>query len=262
MSDYSKVIMVNGPVVKADNMLEASMREMVMVGNNKLIGEIISIDNGIGTIQVYEETEGLKVGEKVVRTYKPLSLKLGPGLLGNMFDGIERPLKTINEISKGFIKEGIGLLSIDETKKWNAKIIVKPGDKLSEGEFYALVDETSLIEHRLMVPPKVSGEVVEVKSDGSYSIEEVIVKIKLKDDSIYDLKMYQEWPVRNPRPILNRMKLFKPLITGQRVLDVFFPLAKGGTAAIPGGFGTGKTMTIRQICLLLLERHLFILVLL
>jgi len=247
MSDFSKVIMVNGPVVKADNMLKTNMREMVMVGNNKLIGEIISIDDGVGTIQVYEETEGLKIGEKVVRTYKPLSLKLGPGLLENIFDGIERPLRKINEISNGFIKEGIGLLSIDETKKWDVKIIVKPGDILNEGEFYALIDETSLIEHRLMVPPKISGEVIEVKPDGSYSIEEIIVKIKLKDGRIYDLKMFQEWPVREPRPILNRMKLFKPLITGQRVLDVFFPLAKGGTAAIPGGFGTGKTMTQHQL---------------
>ncbi|MEA1974459.1 MAG: V-type ATP synthase subunit A [Bacillota bacterium] len=247
MSNYSKVIMVNGPVVKADNMLEAKMREMVMVGNNKLIGEIISIDNGIGTIQVYEETEGLRIGEDVIRTYKPLSLKLGPGLLGNIFDGIERPLKKINEISKGFIKEGIGLLSIDEEEKWEVKINVKVGDYLKQGEFYAFIDETSLIEHRLMVPANINGEVIEVKDSGVYNIEEVIVKLKLKDDSIYNLKMYQEWPVRVPRPIANKMKLSKPLITGQRVLDVFFPLAKGGTAAIPGGFGTGKTMTQHQL---------------
>lgn len=247
MNNDSAVVMVNGPVVKADNMFKCKMREMVMVGKSKLIGEIISIEEGIGTIQVYEETGGLSVGEEVVRTYKPLSLKLGPGLLGNMFDGIERPLKKINDISKDFIKEGIGLLSIDEEKKWEVSIEANMGEFLNNGDFYAKINETSLIEHRLMVPPKINGEVIYVKEDGKYPIDEVIVKIKSKDDKIHELKLYQEWPVREPRPIYKRMKLFKPLITGQRVLDVFFPLAKGGTAAIPGGFGTGKTMTQHQL---------------
>lgn len=247
MSNTSKVILINGPVVKADQMERCQMREMVTVGEKKLIGEIISINEGIGTIQVYEETEGLRIGETVERTYKPLSLTLGPGLMGNIFDGIQRPLNKINEISKDFIKEGIGLLSIDKEKEWEVKLTVTVGDYLSQGEVYALIKETNLIMHKLMVPPNISGEVVEMKTDGLYTVEENVVKLKMDNGEIYELKLYQEWPVRKNRPIRNRMKLFKPLITGQRVLDVFFPIAKGGTAAIPGGFGTGKTMTQHQL---------------
>jgi len=247
MNNSSKVIMINGPVVKADQMEHCQMREMVTVGEKKLIGEIIAIEDGIGIIQVYEETEGLRIGETVERTHKPLSLKLGPGLLGNIFDGIQRPLNKIDEINKNFIKEGIGLLSIDKEKKWEVKITVKVGDQLSQGQFYGLIEETSLITHKLMVPPSISGEVVEVIADGSYTIEKTIVKLKNDSGNSIELKMYQEWPVRKNRPIESRMKLSKPLITGQRVLDVFFPLAKGGTAAIPGGFGTGKTMMQHQL---------------
>ncbi len=246
MSKNPSVIMINGPVVKANNMEKCEMREMVTVGKDHLIGEVISIDNGIATIQVYEETEGLRIGEDVTRTKKPLSLKLGPGLMGNIFDGIQRPLKTINQMSKNFIGQGIGLLSIDEEKKWAVDITVQVGDLLNQGEIYGLIQETNLIEHKLMVPPKISGEVIEVKENGKYTINDSIVKIK-KDNEIIELKMYQEWPVRKNRPVDERMALFKPLITGQRILDVFFPLAKGGTAAIPGGFGTGKTMTQHQL---------------
>ncbi|MGM0379009.1 MAG: V-type ATP synthase subunit A [Bacillota bacterium] len=247
MSNKSKVIMINGPVVKANNMSKCKMREMVTVGKNELIGEIISINEGIGTIQVYEKTEGLSVGQIVKRTYEPLSLKLGPGLIGNMFDGIQRPLKKINEISKNFIKEGIGLLSIDKEKKWDVNLKVKVGDILTEGDIYATVKETSLVDHKLMVPPKISGEVVNVIEDGKYNIEKTLVEIKDKKGNIEKLKMYQKWPVRKMRPVKKRLALKEPLITGQRVLDVFFPLAKGGTAAIPGGFGTGKTSMQHQL---------------
>ena len=239
--------MINGPVVKADQMENGQMREMVTVGENKLIGEIISIQDGIGIIQVYEETEGLRIGEIVERTHKPLSLKLGPGLIGNIFDGIQRPLKKIDKIYENFIKEGIGLLSIDKEKEWEVKITVNVGDQLSQGEFYGIIEETPLVVHKLMVPPYISGEVIETIDDGAYTIDQTIVKIKNDKGNIIELKMYQEWPVRKSRPIDSRMKLSKPLITGQRILDVFFPLAKGGTAAIPGGFGTGKTMTQHQL---------------
>src|SRR6056297_3221097 len=247
MNNISKVVMINGPVVKADGMEHCQMREMVTVGKKKLIGEIISINEGIGTIQVYEETEGLRVGEAVERTYKPLSLKLGPGIMGSIFDGIQRPLNKINEISNNVIKEGIGLLSIDQQKEWNVEITVSVGDYLSQGKIYALIEETNLITHKLMVPPNISGEVIEVKQNGLYTVEETIVIIEMENKKVYDLKLYQEWPVRKNRPIKSRRRLFKPLVTGQRVLDIFFPLAKGGTAAIPGGFGTGKTMLQHQL---------------
>ncbi|MFZ5968600.1 MAG: V-type ATP synthase subunit A [Bacillota bacterium] len=248
MNDREGIItLINGPVVKGRNMAGFKMREMVMVGNKKLIGEVIALDGDLGTIQVYEETEGLKSGEKVIPTGKPLSLKLGPGLIGNIFDGIERPLVQINEMSQGFIPEGIGLISIDTQKRWDIRIQVKVGDFLEAGHVYGVVQETSLVEHKLLVPPEIAGEVTWVKEDGSYTIEEQLVVVKDRKGHEYCLTMYQEWPVRDPRPVYERLAIEKPLVTGQRVLDIFFPVAKGGTAAIPGGFGTGKTMTQHQL---------------
>lgn len=241
------IIYINGPVIKAKNMSAFMMREMVMVGQKKLIGEIISLEEDYATIQVYEETSGLKIGEPVISTGKPLSLKLGPGIIGNIFDGIERPLLRINDMSEGFISEGIGLISIDTEKLWNVSISVKPGDTLCQGEIFGVVEETSLITHKLIVPPEIGGKVVYAASEGSYNIETVLVRIDTGSGEIAELKMYQEWPVRIPRPIMERRPIEKPLVTGQRVLDTFFPLAKGGTAAIPGGFGTGKTMTQHQL---------------
>lgn len=239
--------MINGPVVKASGMASFKMREMVMVGHKKLIGEVIALVGEIGTIQVYEETEGLKINEPVLSTGKPLSLKLGPGLMGNMFDGIERPLHKIEEISKGFIGEGIGLISLDEEKEWAITLMVKTGDELKSGSIFAVVQETEVIEHRLMVPPGIDGVVTSVVPSGTYTIEKELVHLKGNHGKHYTLKMYQEWPVRKPRPVKERKMLSMPLVTGQRVLDIFFPLAKGGTAAIPGGFGTGKTMTQHQL---------------
>jgi len=248
MSDYrvGSIVYINGPVVRANNMSGFTMREMVMVGNKKLIGEIISLEKDLATIQVYEETSGLKAGEPVMGTGKPLSVKLGPGILGNIFDGIERPLSKIYEKGESFIPEGIGLISIDEEKLWEVRILTKVGDYLKGGDVFAEVQETSMILHKIMVPPTVKGRVVEVKKDGSYNINETLVVLE-NEGKIYELKMYQEWPVRLPRPIKKRMPIQKLLITGQRVIDTFFPLAKGGTAAIPGGFGTGKTITQHQL---------------
>lgn len=238
---------INGPVIKAKNMSAFKMREMVMVGKSMLIGEIISLEGDNATIQVYEETSGLKVREKVTSTGKPLSLKLGPGIIGNIFDGIERPLEKINSMSEGFISEGIGLISIDTKKLWEVKLLVRPGDMLCEGEVFGEVSETSLITHRLLVPPGMGGRVVDVVPDGSYDIETPLVSVDTGTGEIFKLNMYQEWPVRIPRPVMERRPIEKPLVTGQRILDTFFPLAKGGTAAIPGGFGTGKTMTQHQL---------------
>ncbi len=241
-----RVIMVNGPVVKARPMHAFSMREMVTVGPKELIGEVVKLNGDEGTIQVYEETEGLRVGDKVAATGKPLSVKLGPGIMGEMFDGIERPLSAMLS-DDGFINEGIGLISIDLDKKWQFNFLVKPGDRVSAGQIFATVQETALIEHRLMIPVDVSGVVKSVCQGGEYALKDTALVIE--DDYQREVKLpfYQEWSVREPRHVAKRLTLAKPLVTGQRVLDMFFPLAKGGTAAIPGGFGTGKTMTQHQL---------------
>ena len=242
-----KIVYINGPVVKGTQMEKFKMREMVLVGENKLIAEIIALNDTVGTVQVYEETEGIELNEKIYGLGTPLSLKLGPGLIGNIFDGIGRPLIKINEMSENFMPLGIGLLSIDFEKKWPVALTVKVGDKVQKGSIVATVNESGLILHKIMVPPHISGSVIEVLPDGQYSIDTDIVKLETDKGEIFTIKMYQEWPVRKPRPIQSRMKISKPLITGQRVFDMIFPIAKGGTAAIPGGFGTGKTMTQHQL---------------
>jgi V/A-type H+-transporting ATPase subunit A len=246
MTRQANVIYVNGPVVKANHMEDFMVREMVMVGEKKLIGEIISLEKGLGTIQVYEETSGLRIGEKVEGTERPLSLKLGPGIIGNIFDGIERPLSKIYEKGFKFIPEGMGLISIDERKSWDVEIMVKPGDILKPGKIFANVQETSMVLHKVMVPPGIKGKVVSAVKSGSYAISDTLVVLN-EDGKKYELKMYQEWPIRQPRPVAQRMPIEKLLLTGQRVIDTFFPLAKGGTAGIPGGFGTGKTITQHQL---------------
>lgn len=241
------VFAINGPVIRGKGMASFSMREMVTVGEKQLIGEVIVLEGDVGTIQVYEETEGLKAGEVIMPTGHPLSLKLGPGLLSNMFDGIQRPLNKIQEISPIFIPEGIGLLSIDEEKQWVTQLTVKTGDILGEGHVFGLVQETEVIINRLLVPPGIAGTVVAVAENGAYTIDAVLVRIRDARNTLHELKMAQEWPVRTPRPSAYRGEILVPLVTGQRVIDIFFPIAKGGTAAIPGGFGTGKTMTQHQL---------------
>ncbi len=238
---------INGPVVKGTNMGEFKLNEMVTVGNNRLIGEVVSIDGDVATVQVYEETEGLRAGEKIISTGSPLSVTLGPGMLGNIFDGIQRPLEKINSISSDFIPEGIGLLSLDEQKKWPARIKVKPGDELKPGMVYAEVLETLSIVHRLMVPANIGGKVTEVMPDGEYTILDTVVVLEKTDRSKVELKLSSKWPVRQPRPIAKRLPIYKPLVTGQRVIDSFYPVAKGGTVGVPGGFGTGKTVTQHQL---------------
>ena len=247
MCNTPRIIDINGPVVKACGMGIYKVRDMVLVGSKKLIGEIISIDEDIATIQVYEETQGLKVGEIIESTNVPLSVTLGPGIIGNIFDGIQRPLEKIYSMTGEFIAEGIGLVSIDEEKLWEVEMLVKVGDKISSGQVFATTQETSFIKHKILVPPTVSGEVIEVLESGKYNLNTDLVTIKDEDGEIHKLKMYHKWPVRIPRPVNVRMPISKPLITGQRVLDIFFPIAKGGTVAIPGGFGTGKTMLQHQL---------------
>lgn len=241
------ISMINGPVIKGVNMESFMMREMVMAGNSRLIAEIISIDGGNATIQVYEETAGLKAGEVIMPTGRPLSVKLGPGIIGNMFDGIERPLKKINDMSPGFLPQGVGLITLDEEKLWEVRLTVQPGQKLDQGQFFGEVNETPSILHKLMVPPGMGGTVEFAADNGSYNINQVLVRLRSESGRIHELKMAQDWPVRTPRPVKKRKSIERPLITGQRILDTFFPIAKGGTAAVPGGFGTGKTMTQHQL---------------
>lgn len=243
----AKIKSINGPVVTGTGMADFTLREMVIVGNSKLIGEVISVEGDLGTVQVYEETQGLKRDEDIVATGAPLSVTLGPGMIGHMFDGIERPLVRIQQEHGNFMPEGIGLISLDEQTKWKVTMKMKKGDVVHGGEIFGEVPETAIITHRLLIPPTVSGKVVEVASDGEYTLKDVLLRVQEKDGTEHELTMAQKWPVRIARPIKERLPIDRLLVTGQRVFDVFFPIAKGGTTAIPGGFGTGKTMTQHQI---------------
>lgn len=238
---------INGPVVKVKNAKDFSMLEMVYVGHAKLMGEVISISKDLTTIQVYETTTGLKPGEPVISTGSPICVTLGPGILRNIFDGIERPLQAIAEQSGAFIEAGSDVDSLDVEKLWDVTMKVKVGDVLKGGNIYATCPETDLIEHRCMLSPLLSGKVVEVKENGQYKINDVVMKIEDEHGQIHECTLCQKWPIKQARPTLERLPISIPLVTGQRVIDTLFPIAKGGTAAIPGGFGTGKTMTQHQI---------------
>ena len=238
---------INGPVVSLEGDPGFQMNEMVYVGRENLVGEVIGLTSGRTTVQVYEETSGLKPGEIVTGTGSPVSVTLAPGILSNIFDGIERPLSEIAKGSGFYISRGISVDSLDTKKKWDTHMVVKKGDRLMPGTIIAEVPETRAIVHKVMVPPDVEGYVLDVVPDGQYTINDPLLTLQLMDGSEKKLTMTQKWPIRRPRPTAKRFPAQKPLITGQRILDTMFPLAKGGTAAIPGGFGTGKTMTQHQI---------------
>ena len=238
---------INGPVVTIKGETDLSMMEMVYVGKEKLIGEVIGLDKKMTTIQVYEETTGLKPGEPVYSTGLPMSVTLGPGIIGNIFDGIERPLPAIEKKFGAFIGKGAQFSPLDTEKKYKVTLKVKVGDTLSGGDIYAECPETPVITHKIMLSPLLSGTVTEVMPDGEYSVNDTVAKIKDKKGNETELTLLQKWPIRNPRPIKKRLPATKPLVTGQRVIDTVFPVAKGGAAAIPGGFGTGKTMTQHQL---------------
>lgn len=247
MNTKGRIYGINGPVIYIKGSTKFRMNEMVYVGSEKLVGEVITLDKSRTTIQVFEETAGLSPGEEVVGTGTSMSLTLGPGILNNIFDGIERPLRDIAEKSGAFIDRGVSVDSLDFGKLWNTHITVKPGDEVNPGTIIANVPETKAIVHKVMVPPGVKGVVDTVKPDGDYHIDDVIVTISLENGGKKDLTMVQKWPIRTPRPVIERHFTDRPLVTGQRILDSMFPIAKGGTVAIPGGFGTGKTMTQHQI---------------
>lgn len=248
MNNNDVIFGINGPVVTVKNSNSFSMMEMVYVGEKSLVGEVIRLSKNETTIQVYEETTGLKPGDKVVGTGAPMNVLLGPGIMDNIFDGIERPLAAIEQESGSvFISRGVSVPSLDEKRRWDVHITVKKGDKLSGGDIYATCPETRIIEHRMLVPPYVSGEVISVKPDGKYTINDTVVVLKDKDGKEHELTLCQKWPIKTPRPVKEKLPADIPLITGQRVIDTLLPISKGGTAAIPGGFGAGKTMTQHQL---------------
>ena len=227
-------------------MLGARMYELVKVGNSGLIGEIIRVESDRATIQVYEETTGIKPGETVLRTGRPLSVELGPGLINQFFDGTQRPLPVLLKQAGAFISRGVSAPALDRKKKWEFTPSLKKGDKVTGGDVLGEVPETVLVKHRVLVPPNVSGSLKSIVSKGSYTLEEPIAEIESKEGP-KSLFLVQTWPVRTPRPIREKVPADTPLITGQRIIDFFFPIAKGGTAAIPGDFGTGKTITQHQL---------------
>ena len=226
---------INGPVVKVQNAVDFSMLEKVYVGHKRLMGEVISISKEATTIQVYESTTGLK------------PVTLGPGILRNIFDGIERPLKEIAKESGAFIATGSDVAPLDEEVLWDVTVKVSVGDEVVPGQIFATLPETDLIEHRCMIPPTLYGTVVEAAENGTYSINQCILEVKDEKDKLHELTLVQKWPIKTARPVAERLPISVPLITGQRIFDTLFPIAKGGTAAIPGGFGTGKTMTQHQL---------------
>ncbi len=243
----NKIFGINGPVVTIKGKTDLSMMETVYVGNAHLIGEVIKVDSSKTTIQVYEETTGLKPNEPVISTGLPLSVTLGPGIIGNIFDGIQRPLPEIEKKFGSFIGKGADFNALDEEKKYKVTVSAKVGEHLNGGNVFATCPETPVITHRAMLPPALSGEVTEAVPNGEYTVNDTIIKIKDEKGKVTDVTLKQRWPIRNPRPVRKRLPAVKPLITGQRVIDAVFPIAKGGAAAIPGGFGTGKTMTQHQL---------------
>ena len=238
---------INGPVIYLKGNTGFRMSEMVHVGKEHLVGEVIGLDKRQTTIQVFEETTGLKPGETVEATGDAISVTLGPGILHNIFDGIQRPLSEIAAQSGSFINRGVSVDSLDTEKKWKVHITVSEGEQVSGGTVIAETQETTSILHRSMVPPNLSGRVTKVVEDGEYTIKDTLMVLELDDGTTQELTLCQKWPIRIARPVLERYPASKPLITGQRILDTMFPIAKGGTAAVPGGFGTGKTMTQHSI---------------
>ena len=247
MTAKGRIVWVSGPAVRADGMSDAKMYETVVVGNSKLVGEVIRLTGDVAFIQVYESTSGLKPGEPVIGTGNPLSVLLGPGIIGQIYDGIQRPLKELSKVSGSFIGKGITTTPVDMTKKYHFVPTVSNGDQVEAGSVIGTVKETDLIENSIMVPPDhPGGKISNMVSEGDYNLETILATTE-KNGQTNSLKMYHRWPVRKPRPYKNRYDPTIPLITGQRVIDTFFPIAKGGTGSIPGAFGTGKTVTLHQI---------------
>ena len=240
-----KVIKVSGPLVVAEGMEDANVYDVVEVSENKLIGEIIEMRGDKASIQVYEETTGIGPGDDVYSTGSPLSIELGPGMLEQMFDGIQRPLEALQAKAGDFLLRGVSVLPLDREKSWDFVPTVKVGDEVFEGNIIGTVQETTVVSHKIMVPPGINGKIVEILA-GYHTVDEIICKIET-DNGIKELNMIQKWPVRTGRPYSRKLDPIRPLVTGQRIIDTFFPVAKGGAAAIPGPFGSGKTVVQHQL---------------
>nr|WCZ58570.1 vacuolar H(+)-ATPase catalytic subunit A [Andalucia godoyi] len=244
-SMQGRIRSVSGPVVTAENMTGAAMYELVRVGSFQLVGEIIRLENDTATIQVYEETSGLTVGDPVLRTGKPLSVELGPGIMGNIFDGIQRPLEAIHAMSGDiFIPRGINVNALDHKKSWHFQPFTKNwrvGDHITAGDIFGHVVENSLVDHRIMLPPGQMGTITYLAPDGDYTLGDTVLEVQF-GDSKKKYGMAHFWPVRSPRPVIEKLAGSHPLLTGQRVLDAMFPSVQGGTCAVPGAFGCGKTV--------------------
>ena len=241
------IVGISGPVVVAKGLPHVKMGEVVYVGEEQLVGEVVRVSSDSFTIQVYEDTSGLKPKEPVITTRKLLVAELGPGLMSRTFDGVGRPLEEIRKLVGDFVRRGVRVNTLPRDVKWHFKPTVKPGMKVREGDIIGEVQETPLISHKIMIPPGLKGRVVQIE-EGDYTVEDIVAVLEDNGRRV-EVKMYQEWPVRIPKPFKQRLLSEVPLITGQRVLDTFFPIAKGGAAAIPGGFGTGKTVTLHKIAM-------------
>ena len=246
MSEY-RIYSVNGPVVKVVGGKGLAMMDMVFAGDQQLIGEVVGVEGDMTTVQVYEDTAGLAPGQPVTTTGSPMALMLGPGLLGNIFDGIARPLKSLEAISGPFLGRGVNIPALDFEKKWDVEITVKEGDPVKPGTLYAQCQETSAILHRCLTPAGLTGTVTRVVPNGPYTVEDVLVEVTDARGKVTSLKLATRCTIRGARPIAQRLPIHRPLITGQRILDTLFPIGKGGAAAIPGPFGAGKTMTQHQL---------------
>ena len=244
--ETAKIVKVAGPVVVAKGLKNAKMYDVVKVSGQKLIGEIIELNKDLVTIQVYEETSGIGPGEPVFSTDMPLSVELGPGLISSIYDGIQRPLDILKETSGNFISRGAEADAVDRKKKWDFEPISKKGDKVISGDIMGTVQESSIVKHKIMVPYGIQGEIKEIYKD-KFTVTDTIAIIEDQEGSIHEIKMLQKWPVRGPRPYKKKLPPVEPLITGQRTIDMFFPIIKGGTACIPGPFGSGKTVVQHQI---------------
>ncbi|NLB34926.1 MAG: V-type ATP synthase subunit A [Elusimicrobia bacterium] len=236
---------ISGPLIVAEGMPSVKMYEVVRVGNEKLVGEVVELHSGLISIQVYEETAGLKPGEPVEATGSALSVELGPGLVGQIFDGIQRPLETVYESHGEYIGRGIEIYGLDREKKWGFEPSLKKGDKVAPGDIIGSVMETEVVEHRVLVPPGVEGKIKKINS-GDYTVDEVVALVETEDGD-EEIRLAHKWPVRTKRPYLTKLPPDEPMITGQRVIDTFFPVAKGGLACIPGPFGSGKTVVQQQL---------------
>lgn len=247
MNNIGKIYGINGPIIYLKGEYGFNMNEMVHIGPENLIGEVVTITSEITTIQAFEETVGLKVGDEVKGTGSPISVTLGPGIISSIFDGIERPLDKVALQQGNYINKGINVDSLDTEKLWETNIILHEGDYATHGRIFAEVQESKSILHKCMIPPNVEGKIIKIVPSGKYTIKDVILQVESIDGKVHDIRLAQEWPIRIPRPTAHRYSSTQPLVTGQRIVDTMFPIAKGGAAAIPGGFGTGKTMMQHQL---------------